>query len=321
MQRAVFLVRSLGEILLAGGLFYLGYCLPSAREVQAGFSWASQMTGQASAQVDSLRRQVHMLRALELRALARRMKTEAASLGATLCQQPFDFTVVGTVRDAVGELASGLGELAEGLDPAAAGRLGAGLGESATFLEGVANRTPPLVGPVPEQARAPDALVQDLAVTLRRAARTMEATATRWPELRAMLARLADLLRITHAELDTALTRQNDFEEVLRHTVWLAEGLATILPVVTDQLAAQLDHQDQSLADLGQSITDLGNVLPKYEDMVLRFIKTGRVLLWLVGALILVHAGSLKLRCINQPWFVHSRVQSPGSAIPGAAPT
>ena len=289
MRRAALLTLGLGEFLVAGVLIYLGYGLPSASEVRTGFAQAGRVTTQASDQVRLLRRQVHALRALELRDLAERLKAQTHSLAQLLRGQPLDFALVGTVRDAVGELAKGLGGLAEGLDPAAAGRLGAGLGETATFLEDVVIPTAAQAAPRVERDHEPEALVKDLAAALRQAAKGIDTTVARWPELQTTLARLAGLLGVARGELDVALWNRKNYEDALEQTLRLAEGLATLLPVVTDQIAGQLDHQDQALDELGQSIDDFGTLLPVYERSATHLIQTGRLLAWLVAVFVLVH--------------------------------
>jgi hypothetical protein len=278
----------MGEILIAGVLFYLGYGLPSSSEIRAGFQRAERVTTQAGQQVHLLRRQVHTLKMLEWRTLAERLKSQTRALTRSLRAQPLDFSMVGLMRDAVAELAEGLGGLAESLDPAAAGRLGTGIGGTADFLEEVVlptTRTASRGKPGDDS----EAVLKDLAATLRQAAKRIDTTVSRWPELRTTLTRLAEMLQQARGELDTAMHHRDDYEETLRQTVQLAEALAVTLPILMDQFAGQLDQQDHALEELGRGVEEFGKLLPAYQRGSLHLVQTGRLLSWLIAIFMLIH--------------------------------
>ena len=94
-----------------------------------------RVTDRAGAQVSLLRQQVQTLRRMELQQLAGRLQRQTETITATLRKQPVDFDTIGTMRDALGEVAKGLSTLADTLDPANVGKLSKGLGETAAFID------------------------------------------------------------------------------------------------------------------------------------------------------------------------------------------
>jgi uncharacterized phage infection (PIP) family protein YhgE len=135
MRRILFPILGLLEAAIAAVLVYLGGQLPSSDEIGRGFQGAQRVTDRAGTQVLIFRRQVQDLRRPELQQLAARMQKQTQLVTHTLRQQQVDFETVGTMRDALGEVAAGLDGLADTMDPASVRRLGDGLAETATFLE------------------------------------------------------------------------------------------------------------------------------------------------------------------------------------------
>jgi hypothetical protein len=97
------------------------------------------------------------------------------------------------------------------------------------------------------------------------------------------------LLRATRSHLQTILKNRQQYETTRRQAVQLGESLATLLPLVTDQLNAQLGDQDQALDDLGLSIDEIGDMLPGYAHLLGRLLDLGRLLCWLVAATLGLH--------------------------------
>lgn len=135
MRRTIFLTLGILEFAVAGLLIEVGGQLPHPGEVNRGFDRAERVTRHAGAQVSILRRQVHDLRRPELQELAGRLRSQTRTVTATLRHQQIDFQTVGTMRDALADVAAGLEGLANTLDPASIGKLGDGLGETANFLD------------------------------------------------------------------------------------------------------------------------------------------------------------------------------------------
>lgn len=288
MRRTFLLFLAIGETLVALLLLYLGWGLPSTAEVQAGFSQAERVTTQAEIQVHLLRQQVQSVRQIELRVLADKLKIQTQTLTQTLRTQPFDFSVVATVRDAVTDLAGGLTEFLEGLDPKSAAQLGVGLDESATFLEELYT---PRVGPPEPKEQVPEAekVLKNLAIVLRQAGRTLDLASQRWPEIQKTLVRFADLLRAARNQLNEAVARRGEYEETLHQTVLLADSLAAVLPLLIDQLTGQLDHQDRALEEMSRSLGDFKVLLPAYGRSATNLVQTGRLLAWVAATFVFVH--------------------------------
>src|SRR5947209_7629875 len=133
MARLLFSGLGALELLVAGVLVYFGLQMPDREELQRDFAGASQVTDRAADQVRLLRRQVRGLRRVEFQQLADRLRAETESVSALLKSQPVDFDTLGTVRDALSDVARGLRGLSGVLDPEGVGKLGVALGETATF--------------------------------------------------------------------------------------------------------------------------------------------------------------------------------------------
>jgi ABC-type transporter Mla subunit MlaD len=479
MRRAVFLILGSLEFVVAGMVIHLGCQLPGSRDVDQGFERADRVTCQAGGQVRILREQVRDLRRPELREAAERLQKQTHTVTRTLKGQQLDFETVGTMRDALGDVADGLDALAGTLDPVAVGKLGTGLGETADFLDGkivpgaekaadqldastaalrtdarrlqallrdapldlkaareihdslarfgeglermnhaltpqrldviregfrgletslttgadqverlarysypvvtrsglkpevqqrqfwpegdriaegmrkaaagvnaaekevdglaedlpklraslneshkVVDKTrealalalkqqdkvEPLLKDIPRHAaRLADELPQlgsdfarmlrdtrrlrEVAEALRQAQKGIDAAVTRWPELRKTLARSATLLKTTRDQLDHALEHRREYEDAMRQSVVLAESFAAMLPLVTDQLDGRLNEEEHALDDLGKSLDEFRDVLPAYQESTLNVLRTGRLLAWLVAAIVGLHGG------------------------------
>src|SRR5439155_9017674 len=135
MRRTLFLTLGLMELAVAILLACMGSQLPGSAEVDRSFESAGRVTDRAGAQVSLLRQQVQTLRRMELQQLAGRLQRQTETITATLRKQPVDFDTIGTMRDALGEVAKGLSTLADTLDPANVGKLSKGLGETAAFID------------------------------------------------------------------------------------------------------------------------------------------------------------------------------------------
>jgi hypothetical protein len=483
MRRAVFLTVGILEMAIAVVLVSLGCRLPSAGAIHHSFASAERVTDRAGAQVRILGQQVQGLRQLELCNLAGRLKTQTQTVTGLLKAQRVDFETVGTLRDALGDVATGLNGLAETLDPAAIGKLSTGLKETAVFLDekvvpsaeqaadhldqstealrvdarrlcALLREAPPdlkavreihdslarfsegldrmnallkvqrmdamregfqgletslstgaeqverlsgysypvvvLNGVKPEITQRPfwpegrkiadgmrkaatgvtaagqelDNLAGDLpklraslgesskvvdrtrealavalkqqdkverllkdvpthaanlveelpklggdlsrilrdtrrlkevAAALRQAQKGIDTAVARWPELRVTLTRFATTLKVTHDQLDQALQHREQYEAAMSQSILLGETFAELLPLVTDQLEGRLDEEEQALKDLGQSLDEVKQALPAYADTTSQLLEAGRLLAWLMAALVGLHGCYLML--------------------------
>lgn len=131
--------------------------------------------------------------------------------------------------------------------------------------------------------------LRDLATALRRAEKGFDVAVARWPDLKRLLGRSADLLRSARRQLDFTLEHRQDYEAALRQTVALADTFASMLPLMTEHLDQQLREQELALDELGQSIDDFNEVLPETASQTVRMLQTIRLLLVLVSAGVSLH--------------------------------
>jgi hypothetical protein len=136
---------------------------------------------------------------------------------------------------------------------------------------------------------------KEVAALLRQAQQGIDAAVARWPELRRNLGRSAVLLRATRAQLQNALAHRAEYEAALRNTLVLTRTFSSALPLLTEQVDADLNEQEQSLTHLGQSIDEVSAVLPACSAGAARMLQTTRLLLGLVAGIFAVHGGYLAL--------------------------
>jgi len=137
--------------------------------------------------------------------------------------------------------------------------------------------------------------LRDLAAALRRAEVGFDVAVARWPDLKRLLGRSADLLRSARGQLDFTLEHRHEYEAALQQTVSLAEAFASMLPLMTEHLDQQLREQELALDELGQSIDDFSDVLPETAHQTVRMLQTLRLLLFLVAAGVSLHGVYLML--------------------------
>jgi chromosome segregation ATPase len=137
--------------------------------------------------------------------------------------------------------------------------------------------------------------LKEVADLLRKAQQGMDTTIKRWPELRKNLNRSATLLRNTQSHLRTALGNRTQYEESLKQTLLISQTFSAALPLLTEQLEQELGQQEQSLANLGDSINEVNAVLPECSQTAVRLLHTTRLLLGLVALIIGLHGCYLTL--------------------------
>jgi hypothetical protein len=137
--------------------------------------------------------------------------------------------------------------------------------------------------------------LKDVAKAMRQAQKGIDSAVLRWPELRTTLSRLAVVLSATREQLNHAMQHRKEYEAAMTESVQIADTFAAMLPLVTDQLDGRLDEEDQTLDELGQSLDEVGSALPAYEQAARRLLHTGRLLSWLVAAIVGLHGCYLLL--------------------------
>jgi hypothetical protein len=136
---------------------------------------------------------------------------------------------------------------------------------------------------------------KEVAAALRQAQRGVGEVVERWPELRKTMVASSRLLRAVHEQLARAVQHRAEYERAMKQTALLGEAFAALLPLLTDQLTHQLHEEEQSLDDLGQSIDEVGAVLPAYGQTTSRLVLLGRLLAWLVAGIVALHGVYLLL--------------------------
>jgi chromosome segregation ATPase len=329
MRRLVYFTIGLLELAVTVVLVGLGTQLPTRAEVDQGFARAEGVTERAGMQVRLLRDQVQTLQRMELHQISARLQKQTEAISNTLRTQTVDFDTVSATRDAISELAKGLGELTDTVDPANIGRLSNGLGQTAEFLEArvipatrrtesaaqtkvLPNQTKNVTPTESQSSRVPvqrtsftsqasknppdlthvlpDAdRLKELIDALRKGQSALDITQARWPALRNTLQRLTTVLKATRSQLDQAIDHRQDYEAALDQTVQLADTFSIMLPLVTDQLDGRLDEEERTLMDLGRNLDDVGQALPAYAATASRLLVTGRLLAWLLAAILGLH--------------------------------
>jgi hypothetical protein len=295
MRRFIFSVLGILELAVAGLLVYLGLQIPSESEIEDTFQSAAQVTDHASEQVHLLRRQVEIVRRLEIQQLSSRLQNQTRAVTGVMRAQTVDFDAVRTMRDALGDIAAGLHELTETLDPAAAGKLSDGLKQVADLMD-------QKIIPYAERsagggnAVAPPAdaeRLREVSKALRQGRKGLDSTLARWPEMRDSLERMSSVLLSTKQQLDRAIDHRHDYETAMRQTVEVADKFVALLPLVSEQLDDQLDEEDRALADLGQGLAQVHGALPHYSQMTMHLLGIGQLLSWLIAAIVGLHGGYL----------------------------
>jgi uncharacterized phage infection (PIP) family protein YhgE len=292
MRQVVFFLMGGLELVTAALLIYLGLQIPDRAVVDESFTSVSRVTDQAGEQVRLLRRQVDVVRRLELQPLTARFQAQTRAITGAMRVQSVDFEAVQSLRDALGDMASGVQGLTQTLDPAAIGKLSDGLEQLADFMD---QKIVPAVRRIDQKRESPTFSEADIerlknvSQALRQGRKGMDTTLARWPELRASLARMAKVLQTTQQQLDLAVRHRQEYEKAVQETIKVADTVASLLPLISEQLDDQLDEEDQTLVDLGHSLDQVHGELPHYAKLAQHLFLAGRILAWLVAAIVGLH--------------------------------
>jgi uncharacterized phage infection (PIP) family protein YhgE len=228
--------------------------------------------------------------------IAEGMRKAAAGASAAEKQMNSVATDLPEIRTALSESSALIGKVREGLGlalqnqdkvepllkeiPVHAARLAEALPKLGSDLAGILRDTQRL---------------KDVAGALRQTQQGIDRAVARWPDLRKTFARFASILAATHEQLDHAVQHREEYELAMQQMVELADSFAAILPLVTDQLDNRLDEEECTLAELGESLGEVGEVLPVYAQTTVRLMDTGRILAWLVAGIVGLHGCYLLL--------------------------
>jgi uncharacterized phage infection (PIP) family protein YhgE len=143
--------------------------------------------------------------------------------------------------------------------------------------------------------------LKEVAAMLREAQKGMDAAIARWPDLRRTLGRTALLLRATQKQLRRALENRQMFEASLETTITLVRAITESLPVMAEQLEANLQEQEQALGNLEQSIDEVNRSLPEVANTAASVLTMTRLLMVLVGCVFALHGGFVMLTARSGP--------------------
>jgi uncharacterized phage infection (PIP) family protein YhgE len=133
------------------------------------------------------------------------------------------------------------------------------------------------------------ARLKEVAAVLREAQKAIDAAVAQWPQLRQGLTRSATVLRAAQKQLQYALDHRAEYEASVEQTLLLSRTFASALPLLTEQLEAELQTQEDSLTQLGAGIDEVSAVLPACSDSAAYVLQTTRLLLALVALIFGVH--------------------------------
>jgi uncharacterized phage infection (PIP) family protein YhgE len=133
------------------------------------------------------------------------------------------------------------------------------------------------------------ARLKEVAAVLRQAQKAIDEAVSQWPQLRQGLNQSAAVLRQAQKQLRYALDHRAEYEASVEQTLLLSRTFASALPLMTEQLEAELQAQEDALAQLGAGIDEVSAVLPACSDGAAHILKTARLLLGLMALIFGIH--------------------------------
>ena len=141
--------------------------------------------------------------------------------------------------------------------------------------------------------------LRDLATGLRAVRKTLDDTLKAWPDVAAGLKKSAGVLDQAQAQLDQAAASRGEYEKAMESSTRVARSLADLLPAFTDQLDSRLGQQEASLEQMETGLVEVNQSLPVMEEKTGDLIVTVKWLLYLVAALVALHAGFVLLEPVR----------------------
>ena len=169
--------------------------------------------------------------------------------------------------------------------------------ETEKLLKAVPEQTAALAEALPNIGRTLTTMLRetkklrDLATALRAVRATLDETLKGWPAVAEGLKKSATVLDQARAQLDTAAAGRVEYEKAMDSSTQVARSLADLLPAFTDKLDSRLGQQEASLEQMETGLTEVNKSLPVMEAKTGELIQTVKWLLYLVAALVALHAG------------------------------
>jgi DNA repair ATPase RecN len=161
--------------------------------------------------------------------------------------------------------------------------------ETATRL---AERLPKLTAALAHVLRDTSRL-KDVATLLRETQEGLDSVVARWPDLRKDFSYSAVLLRKTRDQLKELIKNKDEYERSFQKTLAISKTVAGTVPLLTEQLGESLEHQEQSLTNLSNSVQEVANAIPGAGRTLTRLLQTTRYLLGLLALVFALHGLSL----------------------------
>src|SRR5262245_1030629 len=137
--------------------------------------------------------------------------------------------------------------------------------------------------------------LRELATGLRAVRKTLDDTLTVWPDVAKGLKKSAAVLDQARVQLDTAAANREEYERAMESSSQVARSLADMLPAFTDQFDSRLGQQEASLEQMEAGLSEVNESLPEIEAKTNELVWTVKLLLYLVGGLVGLHAGYVLL--------------------------
>jgi ABC-type transporter Mla subunit MlaD len=132
--------------------------------------------------------------------------------------------------------------------------------------------------------------LRELAAGLKATRTMLDETLSAWPEVAKSLKKSAEVLDQARMQLDVATANRVEYEKAMESSSQIARSLADIMPAFTDQLDSRLGQQESSLEQMETGLSEVNQSLPVMEEKTADLIQMVKWLLYLVGALVTLHA-------------------------------
>jgi hypothetical protein len=132
--------------------------------------------------------------------------------------------------------------------------------------------------------------LHDVVKSLRKAQQDLKAAAKNWPKLQETVLASANVLQAARKQLDAALEQRKPYESTMDRVTTLADGIAALLPVLSQQMILQVEEQDRFLYDLSNSLGETSESVSKWGSILGQLAESGRWLAWLTALVVTVHA-------------------------------
>ncbi len=142
--------------------------------------------------------------------------------------------------------------------------------------------------------------LREIAEALKQTQSALDATSKNWPEFRSGIKQSAKLLQTSADQLDRVVANRDDYESSVRQSTELADTFAEMVPLITEQLSAQLGEQEKSLLELESSLDDMGSTVPTYKRGAIEMLQVSHWLIWLATAALGLHGTMLVVENVRR---------------------